>query len=69
LHPHRLDAEENSGQGGGRVVNEKPHQHRAGAGFDEAAERVAAEIRRLDDLADGVRRKVRDIQWTGRSAE
>jgi hypothetical protein len=49
-------------------VDKKPRQG-GGACFEEAAERVAAEIRRLDDLGDDVRRRVRDIQWTGRSAE
>ena len=42
---------------------------RAAAVFEEAAERLAAEERRLDDLAGDVRRQVRDLRWQGRSAD
>jgi hypothetical protein len=41
----------------------------AGAAFEQAAERIHTEIRRLDDLEDDVRRLVREIQWRGRSAD
>jgi uncharacterized protein YukE len=37
--------------------------------FAEAAERIAAEIRRLDDIGDDVRRRVGQLRWAGRSAE
>jgi hypothetical protein len=50
-------------------MGKKDPRNGAGARFEEAAERVAAEIRRLDDVGDDVRRRVRDIRWTGRSAE
>ncbi|WP_112272041.1 hypothetical protein [Lentzea terrae] len=51
------------------------HTEKAGRGhqvagqFEEAARLVAAEARRLDDLAGDIRRRVRDIRWSGRSAE
>jgi hypothetical protein len=40
-----------------------------GAAFEQAAERIRTEIRRLDDLEDDVRRRVREIQWRGRAAD
>lgn len=50
-------------------VAEAGHRARAAAVFEEAAERLAAEERRLDDLAGDVRRQVRDLRWQGRSAD
>jgi len=47
----------------------KPGRGDAGVSFEDAAKRVAAEIRRLDDVGDDIRRRVRDMRWTGRSAE
>lgn len=41
---------------------------RAG-GFEEAAQIVKAAAHRLDDLADDIRRRTRDMRWSGRSAE
>lgn len=43
--------------------------HRPAAAFEEAARLVGAEAGRLDDLAEDVRRRVRDMRWSGRSAE
>jgi hypothetical protein len=59
------------------VVGDKhePGQHGdsshdgSGASFEQAAERIRTEIRRLDDLEDDVRRRVREIRWQGRSAD
>jgi hypothetical protein len=51
------------------MVKKEPRRGTAGARFEEAAERVAAEIRRLDDVGDDVRRRVGEIRWAGRSAE
>ena len=51
------------------MVKKEPERTGAGARFEEAAERVAAEIRRLDDVGADVRRQVRDLHWTGRSAD
>lgn len=45
------------------------HGQRAAAVFEEAAERLAAQARRLDDLAGDVRREIRDLHWTGKSAD
>jgi len=41
---------------------------RAAAVFEHAAGRLAAEARRLDDLAGDIRHQVRDLHWTGRNA-
>ncbi|HEV2780932.1 MAG TPA: hypothetical protein VGX25_16230 [Actinophytocola sp.] len=51
------------------MVKKDPSRNGAGARFEEAAERIAAEIRRLDDIGDDVRRRLRELRWTGRSAD
>jgi hypothetical protein len=51
------------------MVADAAHHARAAALFEEAADRVAAEARRLDDIADDVRREVRDLHWTGHNAD
>jgi hypothetical protein len=47
----------------------EPGRHESGTAFEQAAERISAEIRCLDDLGEDVRRRVRDIRWRGRSAD
>jgi hypothetical protein len=43
--------------------------HRAAAVFEQAATRLAAQARRLDDLAGDVRQAVHGLHWTGRNAD
>lgn len=44
-------------------------RHHPGTAFEQAAKRIRTEIRRLDDLEDDVRRRVREIRWQGCSAD
>src|SRR5207244_8771550 len=64
--PHRVGTEqtrpEQQKQRGRGPVN-------AANVWAEAADRIAAEARRLDDIAEDVRRQVRDLHWTGHNAE
>ncbi|TWP50582.1 hypothetical protein FKR81_20670 [Lentzea tibetensis] len=43
--------------------------HKGAGEFEEAARLVTAEAHRLDDLAEDIRRRTKDMRWSGRSAD